>query len=378
MHLNYDDDRERVVAGLMSGTSVDGIDVAITQISPSGGNIDVNMLGYAEIPWPAADRDAILRVSTERVTAQEIALVDRMVGDRFCSALVDLTASLGITLDAIGFHGQTIAHVPLPPYGHSSSTLQLGNPYACAQAFGCPVVFDFRRADMLAGGQGAPLVPAADSLMFHHRLNDGPIAIQNIGGIGNVTYLASGSPPIGFDTGPGNMVLDQVIFARTGIRFDDGGQVAATGDVLPDLLDALHRWHVPIAPPVSYGREQFGKPFVDRLMAECTSIRTADLMATISEWTAATITTAMHSLPSAPTCVFVSGGGAHNIDLLSRFERISGIGTKPLEYLGICGDAREAVAFAVLADARLRGVMFDLRFVTGSQVPQGLGAIALP
>lgn len=369
---------ERIVAGLMSGTSVDAIDVAITRIAPNGDNIDVKVLGYAESTWSAAERDAILKVSTEPVSAQEIALVDRMVGDRFCSALLALSASLGTRLDAIGFHGQTVAHVPSPPSGHLSSTLQLGNPHACAQAFGCPVVFDFRRADMLTGGQGAPLVPAADSLMFHHRLNDGAIAIQNIGGIGNVTYLASGSPPIGFDTGPGNMVLDQVMFARTGLRFDDGGQLAASGNVLPDLLDALQEWHIPAGPPVSYGREQFGKPFVVRLLAGRDGIRTADLLATISEWTAITIATAMHSLPSAPTCVYVSGGGAHNRDLRSRFERIAGIVTKSLDDLGIPGDAREAVAFAVLADARLRGITFDLRYVTGSQVPQGLGAIALP
>lgn len=378
MRLNYYDDRDRVVAGLMSGTSVDAIDVAITRIAPCDPNIDVKVLGYTEAPWSAAERDAILRVSTEFVTAQEIALVDRMVGERFCSVLLDLCASLGITLDAIGFHGQTIAHIPKPCDGYSSSTLQIGNPYACVQAFGCPVVFDFRRADMLTGGQGAPLVPAADSLMFHQRLNDGAIAIQNIGGIGNVTYLASGSPPIGFDTGPGNMVLDQVMFARTGLRFDDGGQLAASGNVLPDLLDVLQEWHIPAGPPVSYGREQFGKSFVERLLAGRDGIRTADLLATISEWTAITIATAMHSLPSAPTCVYVSGGGAHNLDLLSRFERISGIGTKPLDTLGISGDAREAVAFAILADARLRGIKFDLRYVTGSQVPQGLGAIALP
>lgn len=362
----------------MSGTSVDAIDVAITRIAPNGDNIDVKVLGYAESTWSAAERDAILRVSTEPVSAQQIALLDRMLGDRFCSALLALSTSLGITLDAIGFHGQTVAHVPTPPSEYSSSTLQLGNPYACAKAFGCPVVFDFRRADMLTGGQGAPLVPAADSLMFHHRLNDGAIAIQNIGGIGNVTYLASGSPPIGFDTGPGNMVLDQVIFARTGLRFDDGGQHAVSGNVLPDLLDALQEWHIPVGPPVSYGREQFGKPFIERLLAGRDGIRTADLLATISEWTAITIAMAMHSLPSAPTCVYVSGGGAHNRDLRSRFERIAGIETKSLDDLGIPGDAREAVAFAVLADARLRGTKFDLRYVTGSQVPQGLGAIALP
>lgn len=378
MRLNYDDDRERVVAGLMSGTSVDAIDVAITRIAPNGDNIDVSVLGYAESTWSAAEHDAILRVSTEHVTAQEIALVDRMVGERFCNALLELCASLGISLDAIGFHGQTIAHIPKPCDGYSSSTLQIGNPYACVQAFGCPVVFDFRRADILAGGQGAPLVPAADSLMFHHSLTNGTIAIQNIGGIGNVTYLSSGSPPIGFDTGPGNMVLDQVMFARTGIRFDDGGQLATSGNVLPDLMDALNRWHVPIAPPVSYGREQFGKPFIERLLVGRDGSRTADLLATISEWTATTISMAMRSLPIVPTCVYVAGGGAHNLDLLSRFERISGIGTKPLDTLGISGDAREAVAFAVLADARLRGIKFDLRYVTGSQVPQGLGAIALP
>ena len=168
------------------------------------------------------------------------------------------------------------------------------------------------------------------------------------------------------------------MFARTGLRFDDGGQLAASGNVLPDLLDALQEWHIPAGPPVSYGREQFGKLLIERLLAGRDGIRTADLLATISECTATTITEAIHSLPSAPTCVYVSGGGAHNRDLLSRLERIAGIETKSLYDLGIPGDAREAVAFAVLADARLRGIKFDLRYVTGSQVPQGLGAIALP
>jgi anhydro-N-acetylmuramic acid kinase len=378
VHLTFDGSRKRVIAGLMSGTSVDAIDVALVRITPDAANIDIDVIAYSEIRWTSEERDAILRVSTQSVTAQEIAIVDRMIGERFCSALVQVANLADVRIDAIGFHGQTVAHVPSPPSGHFASTLQLGNPYACAQTFKCPVVFDFRRADMVGGGQGAPLVPAADSLMFHRALQSGPIAIQNIGGIGNVTYLASDCPPIGFDTGPGNMVLDHVMYTRTGSAFDDAGKMAATGTVNIKLIEALNTWHIPSPPPVSYGREHFGKHFVDRILAISESVSTADLMATVSEWTATTISHAIFMLPSKPKCVYVCGGGAHNKDLIRRFEILSGIKAMPLESIGITGDAREAAAFAVLADARLRGVTFDLRNVTGSQVRQGLGAIALP
>jgi anhydro-N-acetylmuramic acid kinase len=378
MFLTFDGTRERMVAGLMSGTSVDAIDVGVVRITPNGINIDVSVIAYGEFPWSAEERSAIIKVSTTNVTAQELALVDRMVGDRFCSSLEQVTKAADVQVDAIGFHGQTVAHVPSPARGFSSSTLQLGNPYACAQKFECPVVFDFRRADMLTGGQGAPLVPAADSLMFHRELQNGAIAIQNIGGIGNVTYLTPDNPPIGFDTGPGNMVLDQVMHARTGSHFDQDGGMAASGTVNQDVFRALKRWHVSSPPPVSYGREDFGQPFVDRLLAGSENVVTADLMATVSEWTATTISDAMHSLPSMPKCIYVCGGGAHNRDLIARVERILGIPALPLVSLGINGDAREATAFAVLADARLRGVTFDLRYITGSKVRQGLGAIALP
>jgi anhydro-N-acetylmuramic acid kinase len=378
VQLTFDENRERVVAGLMSGTSVDAIDVALLRVTPDAKDISIDVIAYSETLWTCEERDAILRVSTERVTTQEMAIVDRMIGERFCAALKQVAKLYDVRIDAIGFHGQTVAHVPTPPGGHSASTLQLGNPYTCAQTFKCPVVFDFRRADMVTGGQGAPLVPAADSLMFHRALQSGPIAIQNIGGIGNVTYLAADRPPMGFDTGPGNMVLDQVMFMRTGSAFDDAGKIAATGTVSLNLLEALSDWHIPSPPPVSYGREHFGKNFVDRILAVSERVSTADLMASVSEWTATTISQAMFSLPSKPKCVYICGGGAHNKDLIRRFERLSGIKTMPLDSIGIPGDAREAAAFAVLADARLRGVTFDLRQVTGSQVRQGLGAIALP
>ena len=362
----------------MSGTSVDAIDVAITRISPCGPNIDVEVIAYGEFPWSSTERDAILSVSTTDVTAQLIAVVDRLVGERFSNALATLLEPIGVMIDAIGFHGQTVAHVPVAPAGFAPSTLQLGNPHACARVFRCPVVFDFRRADMLSGGQGAPLVPAADSLMFHREVQCHPIAIQNIGGIGNVTYLAPKSPPIGFDTGPGNMVLDQVMAARTDKSFDRGGEVAAGGLVIPELLSALHGWYNPTPPPVSYGREHFGPHFVNRLLTEWGNEETADIMATVSEWTAMTIKNAFQQLPSIPERIFIAGGGAKNNDLIARLERLLGNSIQPLDRLGITSDAREAVAFAVLADARLRGMTFDLSQVTGNQVPQGLGAIALP
>lgn len=370
--------RARIVAGLMSGTSVDAIDVAITRIVTTGESVDIQVLDYAEYPWSPEERDSILNVSTSDVSAQRIASIDRMVGEKFSDALSALAQTAGIQFDAIGFHGQTIAHTSTQTDDLLPSTLQIGAPYSCARVFGCPVVFDFRRADVLAGGQGAPLVPAADSLMFHREVLCHPIAIQNIGGVGNVTYLAQNSAPIGFDTGPGNMVLDQVMVARTDKLFDKGGEMAAGGLIIPDLLRSLCAWHQPNPPPVSYGREHFGPDFVNRLLKERGTETTADLMATISEWTAMTIAAAFEHLPDIPDRVYIAGGGAKNLDLVARIERLLGKRIQPLNYLGVSSDAREAVAFAVLADARLRGVKFDLRRVTGSQVPQGLGAIALP
>lgn len=362
----------------MSGTSVDAIDVAITRIRPNGTNIDVEVIAYTEFPWLPTERDAILSVSTTAVSAQMMAVVDRLVGERFADALATLLKPINITLDAIGFHGQTVAHVPVAPEGFAPSTLQIGNPHACARVFKCPVVFDFRRSDMLSGGQGAPLVPAADSLMFQREAQCHPIAIQNIGGIGNVTYLAPNCAPIGFDTGPGNMVLDQVMAARTNELFDRGGEVAAGGVVIPELLSSLQRWHHPKSPPVSYGREHFGPHFVNRILTGSVNEETANIMATVSEWTAMTIASAFQQLPGIPERIFIAGGGAKNKDLVVRIERQLGRSIQPLDNLGITSDAREAAAFAVLADARLRGITFDLSKVTGSQVPQGLGAIALP
>lgn len=378
MLLTYNADRERIVAGLLSGTSVDAIDVAITRITPSGQYIDVEVIAYAEYPWSSNERDAILSVSTTAVSAQMIAVVDRLIGERFTDALANLVNPCGVRIDAIGFHGQTIAHVPVAPEGFAPSTLQIGNPHACTRAFKCPIVFDFRRSDILSGGQGAPLVPAADSLMFHREVQCHPIAIQNIGGIGNVTFLAPSSVPIGFDTGPGNMVLDQIMVARTDKLFDVGGVIAAGGVVIPELLNTLHKWHHPKSPPVSYGREQFGPHFVKQLFTEWGHLQTPDILATVSEWTASTIACAFQQLPAVPDRIYIAGGGAKNKDLVSRIERLLGRSVKPVDKLGVSSDAREAVAFAVLADARLRGVTFDLSQVTGSQVPQGLGAIAIP
>ncbi len=371
-------DRVRIVAGLMSGTSVDAIDVALIRIVPNGLDVDVDVIAYEEFPWTSAERDAILRVSTTHISAQELAIIDRMVGERFSDALARLNQNINEKIDAIGFHGQTIAHVPVAPSGYGPSTLQIGTPHACARLFRCPVVFDFRRSDMLAGGQGAPLVPAADNLMFHRDILSEPIAIQNIGGIANVTYLSQGRSPIGFDTGPGNMVLDQIMKLRMDRPFDLGGEVAASGEVVADFLRSLQTWHIPKPPPISYGRENFGSNFVNRLLTEWDSLPTADIMATVSEWTAGTISQAFEFLPGIPKRVFLAGGGAKNLDLIRRLERQLGQTILSIDRLGISSDAREAAAFAVLADARLRGVVFDLRDVTGSQVPQGLGAIALP
>jgi anhydro-N-acetylmuramic acid kinase len=362
----------------MSGTSVDAIDVAITRITSNDDSVNVELVAYQEFPWTSEEREAILSVSSQPTTAQRLTLVDRMIGERFSSALRDLANQAHAIPDAIGFHGQTVAHIPDAQNGWFPSTLQLGNPYVCAQLFLCPVVFDFRRGDIVAGGQGAPLVPAADSILFHKHVKSGPIVIQNIGGIGNVTYLSNDASPIGFDTGPGNMVLDQIMRIRSGHHFDANGRCAASGTVNQALLSKCQRLFVPSSPPVSYGREQLGDTFVNQILEIAGDMQTNDLMATVSEWTASTIATGLRHLPSMPRQIYVAGGGAHNGDLLRRITSISGIEIRKLDDIGISADSREAVAFAILADARLRDVKLNLRCVTGSQVEQGLGAIALP
>lgn len=375
----YRKKNDRIVAGIMSGTSVDAIDVAILGVSGDP-NITWELLYYDETPWAKEEADWLRSLMTYPITAQMLAYAHRLVGDRFCEALHKAMQTANVKLDAIGMHGQTIAHVPTAtevPFIIQPSTLQIGNAFLCCHQFDCPVVFDFRSADIARGGQGAPLVPLADALMFGSQPK--PFAIQNLGGIGNMTYLDRNGHVLGFDTGPANMCLDRAMFRLTGLALDAYGGLANVGTSHPALLADLKQRFRPKKPPASYGHEMFGHHFTDSVLSQWASrVSGADILSTLSDWVAWTIRIAYDYVDEPISKLYLCGGGVHNVCLVRDIERHLQLTVSPVSDLGIHAESRESAAFAVLADARLRDIAFDLSRVTGNTLATKLGSIAFP
>jgi len=345
------------VAGVMSGTSLDGIDVAIVEIHGRR----VSTVGFQSTPYSAEVRRAILAVSNTTTTTREISRLNFRLGELYARAVLRACRRYG-PVELIGCHGQTIYHEG------GVSTLQIGEAAVIAERTGVPVVSDFRPRDIAAGGQGAPLVPFVDCLLFGGSRRT-RIAL-NIGGIANITVIPAG---IAFDTGPGNMVIDALVREHTGGRqnFDRGGRIAARGRVHRALLDQLLADpYYRREPPKSAGREQYGAEFVARLIG--TGLPLPDLIATATVLTAATIALAV--APFAAGELIVSGGGAHNPQIvahLAAFLPQTALATSA-DY-GIDVDAKEAIAFAVLAYQTWRHRPSNLPSATGARHPVILG-----
>lgn len=374
------------VVGLMSGTSADGIDVAVTDID--GRRVRVRAFGM--VPYPAGVRRDIFRLfdaATGRV--DDVCHMNAVIGELFAQAVLKVCAREGIPLssiDLIGSHGQTVHHLPNGrPFGRGRlrSTLQIGEPSVIAERTGITTVADFRPRDVAAGGEGAPLVPYADAFLFRHpRLNR---ALQNIGGIGNVTWLPAGRGTegvIAFDTGPGNMMIDRAVSVLTDGRltFDRGGRMALRGRVDATLLAELMRHpFLRRRPPKTTGREQFGAAFTDDFIrrARRKGLAAPDVVATLTEFTAASIADACAwHLPGAPDEVILCGGGARN-DTLARqlAERLCLARVRIMDEFGIDADAKEAVSFALLAYATVHGLPSNVPSATGARRPVVLGKI---
>lgn len=404
------------VAGLMSGTSADGVDVAIVDIR--GRRVEV--LAFETFPYSAAMRKSILalcRPETARV--DDICHLNHVLGEIFGEAVVKLCESSGIpqsSIDLIGSHGQTIWHNPKGPK-HAGrvirSTLQIGEPSRIAQRTGVTTVADFRPRDMAAGGEGAPLVPYADHVLFSDKKLCR--AVQNIGGIANVTFLPVRSDAVrrslvegvrsssheqnardvkicpcghttneilAFDTGPGNMVIDGLVRIVTdGKRhFDRGGTMAAKGTVHENLLkEMLRHPFLRRRPPKSTGREQFGQQYCEWLHGRACSLRLTpeDAIATATAFTATTIATAYRRfLPRLPDETILCGGGAHNGTLVRMLRDVfPEVRIRSMDEFGISVDAKEAVSFAILACATIRGIANNIPSVTGADEPVVLGKI---
>ena len=351
-----------IVAGVMSGTSADGIDVALVRLTGEGANFKYELLRHQHTPYPKAVRDAVLSaMNAQRTSVAELSRLHFLLGELYATAVERAQKAAGkIALDLIGCHGQTIYHQAEPAayLGQKvSCTWQTGEGAVIAARLNVPVVSDFRPADIAAGGKGAPLVPFLDYALFRDD-RIGRI-VQNLGGIGNLTAIPAGARPEqvpAFDTGPGNMVIDQLVQMRLRRSYDRNGAVAAKGSILKVVLEqSLELPFFRKQPPKTAGREEFGREFVEEFLRRCGKAATPDMIATATALTAESIARAISRfvLPRGRFSEYiVSGGGTRNKTLMKMLgERLSpwGLQIKTSDDFGLPSQAKEAVAFAVLA-----------------------------
>lgn len=380
----------RLAVGLMSGTSLDGVDAALVRVVRSEQGCSVQLKHFITNPYPEEVRRTLLRIASgQPVAAGFISHLGFLLGRLYAEAVKDVCRAAGVPLDRldlIGSHGQTIFHQSDPGdfCGRPvASTLQIGEAAVLVEETGVTTVSDFRPSDMAAGGTGAPLIPLVDYLLFRDPQRGR--VLLNLGGIANLTLLppACGIDQIrAFDSGPGNMVIDALVrrLEADSPGFDAGGRLALSGRPLPALLDSLladpyfHR-----APPKSAGREQFGGAFVERMLAAAGSSGVPDLVCTAAELTARTVSDAVLGFTNAShpwDRVLVSGGGVHNAYLMRRLqELLPNLKVGPTDALGIPADAKEAIGFAVLANETIELAAGNVPSATGARHPAILGKV---
>lgn len=380
----YSEKPVRTLLGLMSGTSADGIDAALVEIEGCGVDTRARLLRHHYVPYPAEVRAAVLAACEPAACLRDAARLSVRLGALFADAALAAMREHGIeSVDAIASHGQTVSHIP--DREGVGASIQLGEPAVIAERTGVTVVADFRARDMAAGGEGAPLVPFADFVLF--RSAEVTRAIQNIGGIANVTVLPRGGgldEVIAFDTGPGNSVIDGVVTTVTGGRltFDEGGTMAASGSPHEGLIAWLMEHpFFRRKPPKSTGREEFGAELVARLVERGRELGLddADLAATATALTAASIASAYRNfvMPRHEVDEAILGGGGSLNPTLVRMiaDRMPGIALRRHEDFGIPAKAKEAMAFAILGHQTLAGQPANVPAATGARRPVVLGAI---
>lgn len=356
------------IAGVLSGTSLDGIDVAICEAVPRGAGVGVRCERFATVPFDERLRARIVAAYPPApVGALEVSALHAAIGEAFGDAVLAVAA--GTRLDAVASHGVTLAHDDA-----ARETLQIGDAFRIRERVGATVVYDFRAGDTAAGGTGAPLVPFVDALLFGERA---PCVALNLGGIANLTVLPDG---IAFDSGPANLPIDTYVGLRSGgeQRYDREGALARAGRPSTALLTALlDDPYFRRVPPKSTGREQYGAPFIAQHRAALDALSFEDAVATLTAFTVRTVADAIRTFSPRCTLLVVSGGGARNPALTGGLRAaLPGVDVRVSDELGVDADAKEAIAFAVLGLTALRGRAAGLPAVTGARGARVLGAIA--
>ncbi len=378
---------KRLAVGLMSGTSLDGVDAALVEIRGCGRDTRVRLIDFITLPYDSKEKNELVRLCSPATSSvEEVCRMNAYLGRKMAQAALEVISKAGFAADAVDFissHGQTVYHMP-----EEHATLQIGDLSEIALGTGCPTVGDFRPADMAVGGQGAPLVPFTDYLLFGSS-EKGRVFI-NIGGISNVTILKAGARPqdvVAFDTGPGNMLIDAIVKIGThgSSNYDKGGQLAAGGSICSEWLSEMLSSDSFIYknPPKSTGREYYSMDMAKRLWAEGIrrGLSFADITATVTAYTASSILLHFKNYIDKEfdiSEVLVGGGGVYNATLMKALEQGLKQTVAPMESLDFSSDAKEAIAFAILGNEFLFGNPNNLPSATGASRPVVMGKLALP
>ena len=375
MNMNHTEQRVKIL-GLMTGSSADGLDLCLVKFSGKGRSPDYEILYSHEIAYPKMFQESFR--NPLELSDTEIAHLDVELGEWFASEI----ERLDLNFDLIASHGQTIKHEP--PF----FTLQIGNPRFMSESLHCPVIYDFRTADIEMGGQGAPLIPIVDQYLLQQENSD--VLALNIGGIANLSIVPSGNntaPLLAWDTGPGNTLMDKAVrlFTHDKLSYDEGGTIAASGKLDPKLLNELlnHEFYQ-LTPPRSAGQEQFGKTYFQHILKQFNPGNDQEyraLIHTLTVLTAKTIAESIHSLPAeySPHSMVVGGGGAFNKTLMNFLKsELPSITISEMNLRGINQSNKEAFGFAYLGYLYTQGLTANLPSVTGARKAVTLGKLCVP
>jgi len=385
--------KKKFVVGLMSGTSIDNVDVALVEITDNWTDTKIKLIGFTEYSYPAGLKELILKNSNQSTSnVAEISQLNFLLAQIYSDAVDSLIEKLNFPkskIDLIGSHGQTIHHLPerVKLFDHSvSSTFQIGDPSVLAKLTGIITVGDFRVGDIALGGQGAPLIPYFDFLLF--RSTNKNRALLNIGGISNFTILKKNcrqNDVLAFDTGPGNMLIDSTMEYFFRKEFDYNGETAASGKTNKALFNSLISKDnfIEKNPPKSTGREFYGFSFIDDLLKEFEKVKPEDWINTVSKFTAYAIYRNYEKFVKKNIMLdelIISGGGAKNSFIYKCLAEYFGesVEVKIIDEIGISADAKESICFAVLANETVHGNPTNIPLTTGADKPTVLGKICLP